>query len=410
MADTAAPEAECNTSVLSDITLLIHCRQKPHICQLRRRLMESYSTFFRKVVVLLRHFKGAWPGTRPCEEGPGDPHFCVASEMSTSTARGIMYMQFDVALSPCGMGRILDASMLGSFSSWKYKTFEDCERCRKNPRLRCHWGAWQGPSTKTQLLSTVHDLEMVQVPGSWQALEEERAKAFEKLRQGLLGGSSDLLYVPREAFSVFVDYARIFKKWEVDMEIVQPTMLTLLPLVTGVGFQNFHCAGSCCQWVRKKQILSRDFVCGHRVDLANPESLGAILSLTTRTSRQPVREGRPKNAARWNPRPWGKRRSPAKAKAAKEPAPKTFLGQTPTSVSWEGPRPPSQDVADQTATGALSWANDSSRSWSGQSFPALGYMEQSIPAELAGAVATLLMILALRLCAGKPSGTLVPSF
>ena len=39
------------------------------------------------------------------------------------------------------------------------------------------------------------------------------------------------------------DYARIFKKWEVDMEIVQPTMLTLLPLVTGVGFQNFHCAG-----------------------------------------------------------------------------------------------------------------------------------------------------------------------
>ena len=29
-------------------------------------------------------------------------------------------------------------------------------------------------------------------------------------------------------------------------------------------------------------------------------------------------EGRPKNAARWNPRPWGKRRSPAKAKAAKD--------------------------------------------------------------------------------------------
>ena len=92
------------------------------------------------------------------------------------------------------------------------------------------------------------------------------------------------MYIPREAFKIFAAYARIFKKHEVDMEIVQPTMFMLLPAVTGISFQNFQCHGSCCETLRPEEILASDFVCGHRINYQDTRSLNAVQSLLSQRS------------------------------------------------------------------------------------------------------------------------------
>ena len=195
-------------------------------------------------------------------------------------------MQFDVAMSPCRLASILDVGQLDSFSavsSQMYRSFEELDECKRR-KQRC-WGAWKS-GTKQQILKMMHDLETVSLPHSSKLLDGQRehlAHLFEKLRHGILGGSSDLFYIPREAFEVFSAYAAVFKKHAVDMEIAQPTLLTFLPVLLAIGLQSFDCHGSCCEWVREKAILSRDFVCGHRINYHNTEVLRAVTSLINPT-------------------------------------------------------------------------------------------------------------------------------
>ena len=92
---------KCNTSALADVILLVHCRQRLAVCRARQPLLKKYSEHFREVVFLLKYVDHSWTGaSRPCVHS-GDPHWCIASEMERAKkARGIMYMQFDVATWP----------------------------------------------------------------------------------------------------------------------------------------------------------------------------------------------------------------------------------------------------------------------------------------------------------------------
>ena len=273
----------CSASVLANVTLLIHCRQNSTICEMRHPMLDLYSKYFREVIFLSKDVSESKRRVVPCS-GAGDPHWCIASQMNSTKARGIMYMQFDVVISPCGLASMLKTDMLASFSdsTKTYAPFCYYETCRLFPSLNCDWFHWQGKTTQDQVVNVVNDLESVLFSGS-REWTTRRARVFKKLREGMMQGSSDLIYVPREAFQVFTACARVFKTHGVFHEIVHPTMLELVPFLTRISFQDLACHGSRVREVYEAELLSKDFLCGHRVNYSSGSSLKAVRILLNQT-------------------------------------------------------------------------------------------------------------------------------
>ena len=74
-------------------------------------------------VVLLTSEDMGWSLAGICS---GDAYWCVAEELGSWSphSEGVLYMQFDVALSPCEMAKHLDVQQIGSFQELSYGTFE----------------------------------------------------------------------------------------------------------------------------------------------------------------------------------------------------------------------------------------------------------------------------------------------
>ena len=139
----------CNLTSLLDVMLIVHCRQTGEVCEQRRPLLLEYSMYFKEVVFFLNH-NSSWPLARLCL-GPGDPYRCIAEEMSRTSASGILYMQFDVGISPCALAQVLDVEKVANFEKLSYSSFHDVENCNKGfGRLGGHWAM---PRSKVEGLS-----------------------------------------------------------------------------------------------------------------------------------------------------------------------------------------------------------------------------------------------------------------
>ncbi|CAK9025296.1 Hypothetical protein SCF082_LOCUS17018 [Durusdinium trenchii] len=261
--------AMCNTSSLAKLTLIIHCRQEPTICRARLPLLLEFSVYFKKTVILLNKDPGWLPGALHCEMA-GDPYFCVAEEIPRShDSDGILYMQFDVAMSPCEMAQRLDVTAMGTFEDLedKYITYARLDECNTVLADVCGWPWWNmaNDNSKKNLLNTAKALAEIR-----SKREIDNASILQKLETGVWRGVSDFFYVPKQAFGPFATFAKPFKDNNVFNELGSPSVLMTSAEVSGVSLQNFGCHGNCCAAVGKQEILSEGFLCGHKVDYQRP--------------------------------------------------------------------------------------------------------------------------------------------
>ena len=197
---------------LRDVTLIVHCRQPVELCEQRRPLLLEYSRYFKELIFFL-NYKNSWPETRLCQD-PGDPYGCVAKEMSKSNASGMLYMQFDVGISPCALAEKLDLSRVANFEAPWYTSFDDLDNCDLMPGYRrpdCRlpgWSHWfrKHNKTRNQLLKAANGLAALQ-----KQLSVAELPAIEKLRLGVWRAMSDLYYIPKSDFMRFAAYASSLK-------------------------------------------------------------------------------------------------------------------------------------------------------------------------------------------------------
>ncbi|CAK9036659.1 Hypothetical protein SCF082_LOCUS21813 [Durusdinium trenchii] len=276
--------AFCRTSSLAEVTLVIHCRQEPQICRLRLPLLLEYSAYFKKTVVLLEKDPRWLPGALHCDR-QGDPYWCIAEEIPRSKdSSGILYMQFDVGMSPCEMAQHLDAGAVGTFEtlSDKYLTFAKLDECNTKMKLRCLWHHWdmRGNSTRNRLLKTAKALNDIAAQ-----LRLVNTSILQKLETGIWRAVSDFLYLPKQAFPVYAAFAKAFKENNIFHELASPTLLMTSASISHVPLQNFRCRGSCCARVAKDQIVSKGFLCGHKVELQDDCDRTALQLLATQEPR-----------------------------------------------------------------------------------------------------------------------------
>ena len=287
----------CDVSSLAEVTLIVHCRQKIEICKLRKPLLLSYRPFFKELVFFLKYdFDISWANARRCY-GAGDPFWCISEEMHRTKSLGILYMQFDVAISPCSLARKLHIRQVGHFEDLaeRYFTFDLLDRCRssKDRTQRCWWYHWQTHENRSRLMKCWPALEKVSalrsrwvsdsgdgqngLANAWnRTLERD---VLRKLSRGIWWSIGDFFYIPSRAFSVFASYAPVFREERIHHELASPTLLAMSALLTGVGLSNFGCVGSCCSKIVKAELLAEDFACGHRMDYRDLEEVEALKSL-----------------------------------------------------------------------------------------------------------------------------------
>ena len=152
-----------------------------------------------------------WTLSHTCS---GEAYACVAEEMKhirmnddTRSERvdpvpGILYMNFDVGISPCEMARHLNVTKIGTFQELakKYMTFEELDQCSLN-RSRCMWDAWQVNHSKAQILNASGRLETLldSAFGSKTSLTQTTVALLQRsLREGTWMGFSGLYYLPKQ--------------------------------------------------------------------------------------------------------------------------------------------------------------------------------------------------------------------
>ncbi|UJR07237.1 hypothetical protein I4U23_011525 [Adineta vaga] len=98
------------------------------------------------------------------------------------------------------------------------------------------------------------------------------------------GGWSDIYYIPRRFFKVFIDLANIFHSFDSFHEVAVPTIVNIIDLnyrLTphhSVITKLSDCWGSCCaSGVQPNDIKSKK--CGHRMDLANEQIMKTFIEL-----------------------------------------------------------------------------------------------------------------------------------
>ena len=140
----------------------------------------------------------------------GEAYACVAEEILQSESvlvPGILYMNFDVGISPCEMARHLNVTKIGTFQELpkKYMTFQELDQCTLN-RSGCMWDAWQVSHSKAQILNVTGRLDTLldRAPGLGSAGPVEKTKAllqrmaFQRLKEGTWIGFSGLYYLPKQ--------------------------------------------------------------------------------------------------------------------------------------------------------------------------------------------------------------------
>ena len=251
----------CDTSLLRDITLIIHCRQTIDVCQQRRPLLQSYSAFFKEVIFLLKDsFNSSWTSARRCY-GAGDPYWCISEEMRRTSASGILYMQFDVALAPCELAKSLNPEKVGHFQelSDRYFSFETLDSCRdrKRAHTRCWWYHWNIHENRSRILNCRPGLNGVQI-GGLEGREIAMKELLGKLDSGIWWSIGDFFYLPRLAFPVFAGYAPVFREQGIHHELASPTLLTISAAATGAAVQDLGCLGDCCSKITKRRSPTRE--------------------------------------------------------------------------------------------------------------------------------------------------------
>eukprot|EP00913_Durusdinium_trenchii_P025102 g23562.t1 len=245
---------------------------------------KEYSAYFKKTVIFLTKDPGWLPGAVPCHR-VGDPYWCIAEEIPRSKdSSGILYMQFDVGMSPCEMARRLDVGAVGTFEtlSDKYSTFAQLDECNTNLKLRCLWHHWdmKRNSTRTRLLKTAKALDEIS-----STLPFANTSILQRLETGIWSAVSDFLYLPKQAFPVYAAFAKAFKENKIFHEMASPTLLMTSARISNVPMQNFRCRGSCCRHVQQEEILSKGFICGHKVRLQDDCHRNALQLLATQEPR-----------------------------------------------------------------------------------------------------------------------------
>eukprot|EP00435_Cladocopium_sp_Y103_P067934 s122_g30.t1 len=283
---------KCDTTKLQDLTLIIHCRQTPKICELRRPLLMEYVPYFKESVVFLNNFEGyrSWPlRTRHCTTG--DPYWCIAQEVPLSKgSAGILYMQFDVAVSPCELAKSLDTEKIFLFTgSWydiwaDFDIMDDCNLQKKS----CIWYHWiqENNKTRKQIGKIREELEKLQhSPSLRQHLSVEKQRIFnknlERLRTGIWREISDFLYLPKRITSMFAIFAKVFEENRLFNEMATLSAVMLAGSVANVTVQNLSCVGACCKHVSRHQIMQKGFICGHRYDYTDPRDLATLQFLVS---------------------------------------------------------------------------------------------------------------------------------
>lgn len=259
---------------MQDIALLIHVRRvSAEIYEARRPVLMGYLPFFKEIRWLLSSavVGKAWSlrqDEHPCVHW--DPHGCVASAMVDLLANlaygvaGVLYMHFDVAISPWALAAKLDKTMVGSF----------------NTSLQTTWDTGCSPSRFLQY----PPFNPRSARSAAAALEFYFPGRVPEIAQGRwCCGMNDMFYVPIAAFANYVKLAGIFSNdsvlKHVGMEISGPTMLRLSADFSGVGIQELDCIGGNTIELSVGDLKSPAFRCGHKVDYRQPGIIEAVVSL-----------------------------------------------------------------------------------------------------------------------------------
>ena len=183
------PPEDCDISPLANVSLVIHCRKKLHICESRRSILEKYAPFFKDMTYVVGYCQG-----RPTV----DPYLCIAQMMNqiAKETSGILYTQFDMAFSPCLLARQLDLQNLGVLSAYvddrkcRYRTFEHYD-------FHESWASYQGNKTKRQCRAVAKAIDNLTVDFANSHAKKEKATVSELLRHGFWHSWSDFFFVPR---------------------------------------------------------------------------------------------------------------------------------------------------------------------------------------------------------------------
>jgi len=280
---SSLPDCEPMDAATQGVTLLVHCRHSASVCIARRPVLEGYSPYFRRIRWLLsEHVVSGlaglyWPGSVMCLK-VDDPVGCVSEEMARdSDSDGIMYMHFDAVLSPCKLLHRMDITAVSTFNtrtSQRYATFKDFEKCNENyfnSSTNCKWWWWDrsGHRVRDAYLAALDAVAVV-----------KPALDLAELRMGVRFGLNDLFYVPRAAFTAYIQLARIFLQWSdvVHHEILGPTALALTArsLQANATPADLRCWGAQTYSLRLEHLNSTSFRCGHKVDYRNPLNVDAV--------------------------------------------------------------------------------------------------------------------------------------
>ena len=229
--------------MFANITLIVHCRERLEVCQQRRPLLQSYSAFFKEVIFLLKDsFNSSWTSARRCY-GAGDPYWCISEEMRRTSASGILYMQFDVALAPCELANNLNTEKVGHFQELfdRYISFDSLDRCASqkaffhpSQRRLCFKG-WNG-----ELRRSLQDSAVV----LGKLIGSERTLLLERLRAGIWISPPLFLYVPYRAFAAWRSASLIYKDLAIRPDMATGTLLELSLELAQLEFQSFDCASA----------------------------------------------------------------------------------------------------------------------------------------------------------------------
>ena len=99
-----------------------------------------------------------WTLARTCA---GEAYQCVAEEIESSSfvnSRGMLFLHFDVAMSPCEMSRRFQVERVGTYEELANTTSAKLDECNSK-KLNCRWRYWDAENkTKTQIFNALASL------------------------------------------------------------------------------------------------------------------------------------------------------------------------------------------------------------------------------------------------------------
>lgn len=273
-------------SLKSTIAVVRYNDERPQ----RRASLDRYAPFFHTIHHSMPHFHDGEPMEYEChinkDTFPSSIHTYKSNAdlmrliLDTNpNITGMLYFHFDAWLDPAGFKDMNYNNVWWPTrrhqrvpSGMAYTDFE--------PAFGCH------------VLDAEEKERRVEWPYTWWPFDDNFYQknfdsfndVYERTNHGLHKdefciGWSDLYYIPRRFFAMYIELANIFIEREAFHEMVVPGIITLLQRVHGEDSLDelVDCWGDCCHKNPTVEAV-KSHRCGHRFDWLNAELTFAVLS------------------------------------------------------------------------------------------------------------------------------------